>query len=232
MRHPVEQAGRFPCRTAAWVAGVALAIILPFFFVGPQINAWVQTVIEQAGRNRPLAGCLLAGLLATDILVPVPSSLVSTACGMALGFWGGALASFAGMSITTAAGYLMGRYVATPVGRMIGADEFTMLEAFHRRHGVWLLLALRPVPVLAEASVVFSGVSRLSAARVAAVTALGNAAVSAVYAAIGVWGTCSDSFIPAFLVTVALSGVMMAVLRKRSVDALDRPAQGEKHDES
>ena len=227
MRPPAEQGVRFPWRTAALVVGVALAVILPFLLAGAQINAWVETVIAQAGQNRLLAGCLLAGLLATDILVPVPSSLVSTACGMALGFWAGTLASFAGMSITTAAGYLMGRYAAAPVGRLIGAAEFAMLEAFHRRHGVWLLLALRPVPVLAEASVVFSGVSRLPAARVAAVTALGNAAVSAVYAAIGAWGTCSDSFIPAFLVAMALSGVMMAILRKRAADASDRPHQGE-----
>ena len=165
MRPPAEQGVRFPWRTAALVVGVALAVILPFLLAGAQINAWVETVIAQAGQNRLLAGCLLAGLLATDILVPVPSSLASTACGMALGFWAGTLASFAGMSITTAAGYLMGRYAAAPVGRLIGAAEFAMLEAFHRRHGVWLLLALRPVPVLAEASVVFSGVSRLPAAR-------------------------------------------------------------------
>jgi uncharacterized membrane protein YdjX (TVP38/TMEM64 family) len=227
LRQTVERAVRFPWRIAALVAGVALAIILPFLVVGPQITAWAQTVIEQAGRNRLLAGCLLAGLLATDIVVPVPSSLVSTACGMALGFWGGTLASFAGMSITTAAGYLMGRYSAAPVGRLLGANECEMLEAFHRRHGVWLLLALRPVPVLAEASVLFSGVSRLPAGRVAAVTALGNAAVSAVYAAIGAWGTCSDSFLPAFLVAMAVSGVMMASLRKTAAGAPGRPTQGE-----
>lgn len=226
MRPPAKRGVRFPWRTATLIVGVALAIILPFLLAGARINAWAETVIAQSGQNRLLAGFLLAGLLAADILVPVPSSLVSTACGMALGFWAGTLASFAGMSITTAAGYLMGRYAAAPVGRLIGAPEFAMLEAFHRRHGVWLLLALRPVPVLAEASVVFSGVSRLPAARVAAVTALGNAAVSAVYAAIGVWGTCSDSFIPAFLVAMALSGIMMAILRKRVADASGRPHQG------
>ena len=78
MSQTVERTVRFPWRIAALVAGVALAIILPFLVVGPQITAWAQTVIEQAGRNRLLAGCLLAGLLATDIVVPVPSSLVST----------------------------------------------------------------------------------------------------------------------------------------------------------
>ncbi|HRR34321.1 MAG TPA: VTT domain-containing protein [Kiritimatiellia bacterium] len=221
------QAVRFPWRTVTLIVVVALAIIVPFLLAGARINAWAEAVIAQSVQNRLLAGCLLAGLLATDILVPVPSSLVSTACGMVLGFWIGTLASFVGMSITTAIGYLMGRYAAAPVGRLIGEAEFAMLEAFHRRHGVWLLLALRPVPVLAEASAVFSGVSRLPAARVVAVMALGNAAVSAVYAAIGAWGTCTDSFIPAFLVALALSGVMMVILQKRVKDASEPPQQRE-----
>lgn len=230
MTQPDEQGVRFPWRTAIVVGVVALAIILPFVFAGAQVDAWVRKVIAQAEQNRVLAGCLLAGLLATDILMPVPSSLVSTACGMALGFWGGTLASFAGMSITTAVGYLMGRYAAAPVGRLIGAAEFAMLERFHRRHGIWLLLALRPVPVLAETSVVFSGVARLPVTQVAAVTMIGNAAVSAVYAAIGVWSACSDSFIPAFLVAMVLSGVMMAVMRKHTANAsVEQPQQGDQN---
>lgn len=230
MTQPDEQRIRFPWRTAIVVGVVALAIILPFVFAGAQVDAWVRKVIAQAEQNRVLAGCLLAGLLATDILMPVPSSLVSTACGMALGFWGGTLASFAGMSVTTAVGYLMGRYAAAPVGRLIGAAEFAMLERFHRRHGIWLLLALRPVPVLAETSVVFSGVARLPVTQVAAVTMIGNVTVSAVYAAIGVWGACSDSFVPAFLVAMVLSGVMMAVMRKRTANAsVEQPQQGDQN---
>jgi uncharacterized membrane protein YdjX (TVP38/TMEM64 family) len=204
-----------PVRSIALIVAVLLAIIAPFLLFGGAVDAWAGGVIARAESNRLLTGGLLALLLASDILMPVPSSLVSTACGMTLGFWGGTCASFAGMSVTALAGYCIGRYAAPSAARLIGAREAALLRDFHRRHGVWLLLVLRPVPVLAEASVVFSGVSRLPAGRVAAVTALGNLVVSAVYAAVGVWGSLSDSFIPAFLASMGLSGAMIAVMRMR-----------------
>ena len=202
-----------PSRLIVLVTAVALAIIVPFLLFGGTVNAWAEGLVAQAGQRPLVAGGLLALLLAVDIVVPVPSSLVSTACGMALGFWGGTCASFAGMSVTALAGYFIGRYASGYAARLVGVREAALLEDFHRRHGVWLLLALRPVPVLAEASVVFSGVARLPFRQVAAVTMLGNLAVSAVYAAIGVWGSLSDSFVPAFLASMALSGVMIAVMR-------------------
>jgi uncharacterized membrane protein YdjX (TVP38/TMEM64 family) len=212
-----------PWRLIALIAAVLLMVIVPFLLFGDSINLWTDRLIAQAGKKPFLTGALLALLLASDIVVPVPSSLVSTACGMALGFAGGTCASFAGMSLTALAGYFIGRYASPHAGRFIGESEFALLQEFHRKHGAWLLLALRPVPVMAEASMVFSGVSRQPFLRVAAVTMLGNLAVSAVYAAIGAWGTLSDSFVPAFLVAMALSGLMLAALRvkKRGRSTLD-----------
>ncbi|MDR2849942.1 MAG: VTT domain-containing protein [Verrucomicrobiota bacterium] len=195
------------------LAAVLLLVIVPFIVFGGAVNLWTERLIAQAGARPLLTGALLALLLASDIVMPVPSSLVSTACGLTLGFWWGTCASFAGMTLTALAGYAIGRYASERAGRFIGAGEFALLQAFHRRHGVWLLLALRPVPVMAEASVVFSGVSRQPFWPVAAVTTLGNLAVSAVYAAIGVWGALSDSFIPAFLASMGLSGVMLLGMR-------------------
>ena len=204
---------KIPYRTLLLLVAVLLAIIIPFLLCGDAINAWTDRLIARAETNRFMTGLLLTLLLASDIVVPVPSSLVSTACGMALGFVGGTCASFAGMSATTVAGYLIGRYASAPAEQLIGKNEVALLQAFHRRHGVWLLLAMRPVPVLAEASVVFSGLSRLAFPRMLAVASLGNLAVSAVYAAVGVWGKLSDSFIPAFAASMALSGLLIGWMR-------------------
>ena len=207
---------QIPYRTLSLLVAVMSAIIVPFLLYGETINAWTGGLIERAETNRLMTGLLLSLLLASDILVPVPSSLVSTACGMTLGFLGGLCASFVGMSVTTVAGYVIGRYASAPAEKLIGKNEVEMFRAFQQRHGVWLLLAMRPVPVLAEASVVFSGLSRQSFAEVLSVTALGNLAVSAVYAAVGVWGKLSDSFIPAFAASMVLSGILMGWMRLRS----------------
>lgn len=204
-----------PYKTLALLACVLAAILVPFFLFGARIDAWTDALLRRAGERPWAAAALLTALLASDIVLPVPSSLASTACGLVLGFAGGALASFVGMGLSAAAGYALGRCAAPAARRLIGAGEAAALEAFHRRHGVWMLLALRPVPVLAEASVVFSGLVRQPLPGAAAAAALGNAGCSLVYAGVGAWGRLSDSFLPAFGASVALSGLALLALRRR-----------------
>lgn len=216
---------KFPYRTLALLVAVFLVIIVPFCFFGEAVNAWTARLIEHAHAHPLQTGSLLTLLLAADILIPVPSSLVSTACGMTLGFLGGTCASFIGMTLSSAAGLLLGRSASTAAQRLIGPNEITQLQSFHKRHGIWLLLALRPVPVLAETSVVFCGLARHSLPQALAVTSLGNVAVSATYAAVGVWGRLSDSFLPAFGASMLLSGVLLSVARlKRKAAPRLRPA--------
>ena len=203
----------FPVRTLTLLTLVLLLIIVPFCLYGSSVNAWTSRLIAQAEAHRLTTGALLTLLLAVDILMPVPSSLVSTACGLTLGFLGGTLASFLGMTLSATAGLFIGRYASAPAEALLGKKELALLSAFHARHGVWVLLALRPVPVLAEASVLFSGFTRQPLPQAIAVTALGNLAVSAVYAAVGTWGRLSDSFFLAFGVTILLSGLLILGLR-------------------
>jgi uncharacterized membrane protein YdjX (TVP38/TMEM64 family) len=208
-----------PARTLFLLAIVFAGIILPFCLFGDRISAWTDESLRQAHAHPVLTGVLLVSLLAADIVLPVPSSLASTACGMALGFLGGALASFLGMSVSTACGYALGACASRPVRALIGESEADRLQAFHARYGLWMLLALRPVPVLAEASILFSGATRQPLPGVVAATSLGNLAVSAAYAAVGAWGRASDSFLPAFAASLILSGLCMLLLRRKRVSA-------------
>ncbi len=204
---------KFPRKTFWLLTAVCLAVIVPFLFWGEALNEAAGHLICQAQERRLLVGLALTALLAADILLPVPSSLVSTACGMTLGFVGGTAASFIGMTISVLGGYLIGRCAAASAEKMIGSEELALLTRFQDRYGLWLLLIMRPVPVLAEVSVLFSGICRHSFVLMFLVSALGNLAVSAVYAAIGVWGGLSDSFVPAFVASIALSGVLMLLMR-------------------
>ena len=204
---------KLPRRTLVLLTAVCLAVIIPFLVWGDALDAAAGSLIGQAQERRLLTGLALTALLAADILLPVPSSLVSTACGMTLGFFGGTAASFIGMTISVIGGYLLGRFSAAYAEKMIGSAETGMLRRFQKRYGVLLLLLMRPVPVLAEVSVLFSGISRRPFFMVFLMTALGTLAVSAAYAAVGVWGGLSGSFIPAFLASIALTGLLMLLTR-------------------
>ena len=70
-----------------------------------------------------------------------------------LGFWAGLATSFAGMTISTLAGYWLGRIGGRPVAeRLIKPSGVDRLERMRGFAGEWIVVAARPVPVLAEAS--------------------------------------------------------------------------------
>jgi uncharacterized membrane protein YdjX (TVP38/TMEM64 family) len=203
-------------RTYLLAAIVFVAIGVSFGLYGPAIDAWTMRLINQADAHPWRTGLLLVVLLGSDIVLPIPSSLASVACGLILGIWGGVLASFTGMTASTVLGYALG-YIASPATtKLIGKAEQEQMRSFYDRLGIWTLLALRPVPMFAEMSVLFSGLARESFPKVMWVTAIGNLTVSIVYAAIGAWGKLSDSFFPAFVASIAVSGLMLLICRKRT----------------
>jgi membrane protein DedA with SNARE-associated domain len=88
------------------------------------------------------------------------------------------------------------------------------MQAAWNRYGHWALILFRPVPVLAEASVFFAGLSRMSRTRFLALVALSNLGISAVYAATGAFSASRDTFLYAFAGAVALPGLGLLLFRR------------------
>ena len=204
-----------------WKWGLAAAVLLaailiPFAFFGEPIELWTRGFIEGA-RGRPaLSAAVLGGLLASDILLPTPSSLVSTACGLLLGFLPGLMVSFVGMTVGSFGGYAMGRWGGRRLlDRLVGEKDVARFDSWNSRFGDWAVVACRPVPVLAEASVVIAGTARMPAGRYAVMVSLSNVAVSAVYAAAGAWSAQLNSFLIAFALSIAVPGAIKLFLSKR-----------------
>jgi SAM-dependent methyltransferase len=124
---------------------VFMAILLPFFLFESQIEAWTKQFIDQAAQRPGLVALVLGGLLASDIVLPIPSSLTSTATGLLLGFVRGLLVSLAGMTISCIIGYWLGRRLGRPVAsRIVGNDGIERLEELSQRVGNWAIVIARP----------------------------------------------------------------------------------------
>lgn len=203
-----------PFRSILLFVAVSALIIVPFLLWGEAVEGWFDRQMTAAEAHPLRTAAVLFGLLASDIAMPVPSSLASTCCGMALGFGRGFAVSFLAMGVSAAIGYLLGRFCTGWAARAVGESD---LAAMRRVAGGgargWLLL-LRPVPVLAEASVLFAGIARMPPGRAALELLVGNAVVSAVYAAVGAWGRGTGSMLPAFAATIAVAAVCMAASRR------------------
>jgi uncharacterized membrane protein YdjX (TVP38/TMEM64 family) len=201
-----------------WVAlttCVLLIILVPFFLFETQIETWTESFLQAASDQIGLVAVMLTSLLSSDILLPIPSSLVSTAAGYFLGFVGGMLASAAGMTISCMLGYWLAARFGRPLaGKFVGHDELGRLERLYQRFGDWVIVISRPVPVLAEASVLFAGLGRMSFPRFLLLATLSNVGISAVYAAVGAFSATANSFLLAFAGAILVPLVAMLVTRK------------------
>ncbi|MCE5302034.1 MAG: VTT domain-containing protein, partial [Planctomycetaceae bacterium] len=160
-----------------WLLAIAAALavpIVPFIWFGAsadlRIAEWLKDPLSPA-----LAATSVIVLLAADIFLPVPSSLVSTFAGKMLGFWGGTAASWLGMTLGAAAAFALVRWIGRPVARRLSSDtELSRIESVADRYGVFTLILARPIPVLAEASVVLMGLMQLGWRRFIAAVSLSN----------------------------------------------------------
>lgn len=205
-------------RTVRWVAlsvGILAIILIPFFLFGHQIEVWTIDFLDSRSQYSVLVASVVILLLAVDILVPVPSSLVSTAAGFFLGLVGGTLASLAGMTISCVVGYWLAVRLGRPLAvRIVREEELLRLESWYQRLGDWVMVVCRPVPVLAEGSVLFAGLGRMRLQRYLVLVTLSNLGVAAVYAAVGALSATVNSFLLAFAGAILVPLIGMIIFRK------------------
>ena len=186
---------------------------MPFALWGPRLDEWTDRTIE-ASHDRPFLGLILFSFLASDIVLPVPSSTVSVACGYILGLWPGILVSWGGMTLSCFLGYILTALFGRPVtDRLVGKQEVARLETLGRKHGNWAIIIARPVPVLAEASVLFAGLGGMRMSQLMFLAGWSNAGISAVYVSVGAFSTRTGSFTLALLASLLLPGLALSVAK-------------------
>lgn len=195
-------------RLALALAILLAAILIPFFIWGESLERETPGLLD-ARLGAPGIAALAALLLAVDVVLPIPSSIISASvsflAGPALGFF----AILIGMSGGFLCGYLIGRALPeAALRRWIGAELWDGLKRRAQRSGLLWIVVSRPIPVLAEATAVLSGSLGLPI-RLAFPTALvSSAAVAACYAlaaSLGDSGDWGDPFWLAFASSLALT---------------------------
>lgn len=199
-----------------WIFLVLLVlalVLVPFTLLESRILTVVLGFLNSS-PGRVVAALAISLGLASDVVLPVPSSLLATASGMLLGLAVGAIVTWTGMQAGALVGYYIGSSIGTrAISRFVGADELERAAESHRRWGGLSLIATRAVPVLAESSVVFAGALRMPLPRFLSLTGASNAAVAAVYAFVGAHALETRAFLFAFAASVIVPGCAMILHR-------------------
>lgn len=193
---------------------LVLAIpIVPFVLLGED---W-QRRIGEWGQSRETQGwtaAVIVGLLASDIFLPIPSSVLCTAAGWQLGVVVGTVVAWTGLSSGAVLGFALARWLGQPLVRWLTTEEqLVKAAALIQRLGPWLLVVGRGIPVVAEASVLFVGMHRMTWRTFLPPVLLSNLGLAIAYAAFGKFAERMQWLPLALGVSIAVPVLMAAGFR-------------------
>ena len=171
-----------------WSVAITLVLlvpIIPFLSFGDSLEAQVEGWFDDSLSPQATAAIVVA-LLASDILLPIPSSFVSTLAGARLGFWRATIVVWLGMTLGATIGFALARAFGKPLAqRFSSADDLRRMESLAEERGPAVLALTRPLPVLAEASVLLLGAVGVPWHRFLPVVTLANLGLATAYAGLG-----------------------------------------------
>lgn len=177
-----------PVLRASVVLAVFLLVpVVPFLLLGESferdVTDWFQA---DDARAETVEFAAVLGILASDILLPIPSSAVMTYAGGVMNFWSAVLASWIGLTTGAVLGFGLARLLGKPfAARFAEPEDLVRIESIGARFGPAVLLVTRPLPILAEACVLLMGTTQLSWRRFLLPVAAANLALAVFYVACG-----------------------------------------------
>lgn len=198
-----------------WMIVLALAVpTIPFLLLGWWLEPAIESLARSAAAMQPWqsVSVIIFGL-AIDIFLPVPSSVLLTFAGQSLGAWQGTLVGWVGLNLSAAIGFWTSRKFGPWVmGRFSSTAAVEDVQQLNRWSVWWTLIACRPLPILAEASVLLAGVNRVPLMQFWLPVLLANLIIAVAYSWLGEFSSKNDWFISAVIVSMVLP-MMFITLR-------------------
>jgi uncharacterized membrane protein YdjX (TVP38/TMEM64 family) len=175
-----------PGRRLALVAGGLMALLLAtFILLEPILPAAIANPPTWQTAASPRVAVAAVTLLAADVVLPIPSSLVMLANGAIFGVLLGTALSTLGAMSSALVAFGIGRSAQRRTRAWLGAATTARLDRLLARHGIAALIATRPIPIVAETVAVLAGSGRLRTRSFIVGTLAGSLATSFIYAAAG-----------------------------------------------
>ena len=204
-------------RAAVLTLIIIAAVIASKVFVediaGLSLEGLAGTWLSQAGAG---SAVLIVMLLALDVFLPVPSSLVMVLSGAAFGVGPGAALALIGSITGEWLGFeLVRRYGRRASTWLMGNESIEPFEQFFERHGIAAVIVTRPLPIVMETMSLVAGLSGMARSAFLLASFIGTTPIVLVYAYAGAFSRETGSLVPAAVILTAVSGVAWLWYRSR-----------------
>ena len=182
------------------VIGVMTSIILPLSILESSIADLTLEFIDWSGKSKFLNSILVIAALTGDVFLPIPNGITNTFAGAILGFYLSIPVIWAGLTLGSIIGFIIGKYAAKSLAKKIlSKEDLERSEEVAKKFGVSILLLARPAPALAEISTIAAGLAGMKWSTFLTAMIISNLLISVVYAFIGAAALTSQSASIAFL---------------------------------
>ena len=146
-------------------------------------------------RAGPWAWAAGIALLAGDLVLPIPGTIVISALGYIYGAFLGGLVAVVGLVAAGFAGYGVGRLLGEPFARRwLGNRDFEKGQRLFTRRGGWLVAVSRALPILPEVISCSAGLMRMPVRQFTAALLCGSVPMGFVFASVGQAGRHSPGW--------------------------------------
>jgi uncharacterized membrane protein YdjX (TVP38/TMEM64 family) len=137
-------------------------------------------------NHKEYAGIIIILILISDIITPIPSSIVMTISGNIYGFFWGAIISYIGAVLSALLGFLLFRnYGRKKTLHILGKKEYASMNKYFRVYGETIIIISRMFPMVTEVISCFAGLTKISIKRFFILVSLGTLPMVFYYAYFG-----------------------------------------------
>lgn len=211
-----------------WIAGsLVLVFFLITFLLLEKLNlsflANSYDLLKVSGLGAALAGI---GLLIADVILPIPASLVMIANGALFGVGVGMILSLVGNLGAALVGFFIGRRGEPMLARFVSYEERSQANHLLKEWGLLAIIVTRPIPLLAETTVVMAGASDMGWKPMILAALAGSFPIAVVYALTGATAANFGGGTLAFGLVLLVAGFFL-VLGRRLNQTIRRPRTNE-----
>jgi uncharacterized membrane protein YdjX (TVP38/TMEM64 family) len=189
---------------------VCITVILLCFVCFGNIEVYLQDLLEKSTDNKGRYAVLSLLVLSSDIILPIPSSVVMFLNGLILGFVQGASLTLAASLLSSCAGYVIGRYAAKKLKRVPDNESISILN----RYGNFGIIITRGIPILSESICFTAGYLGMNFRYYMILNFIGYLPICFIYAYFGNLGQGQSLFLVSFGVSILVSLLLWIFGRK------------------
>ena len=182
---------------------IVAAFIITAFLVFENLEGFFSNLLLQFNTNSTTYALISFLVLTSDIVLPVPSSIVMYSNGYVLGIINGTIISIISLSCSCVIGYYLGKL--TSLGLKKADDE--KANEIISNYGTLSILITRGIPILSESVSIICGYNKMPFRNYFLLNVIGYLPLCLLYAYCGSIGYNESMFLISFICSLIISAL-------------------------